>query len=200
MLDRPRFFDAVRHTPFPGTLTRGQVAGMTAILDEWELRGFPDQRWLAYMLATVFHETGQTMAPVREGFKTSDAAARAFVKRQRYKYAVEVGGQVYYGRGLVQLTWFHNYQTMQRLLGIPLVGKPDLALDRGNAVKIMFEGMLRDASGVGDFTRHSLEDYFTDSVNDPVGARRIINGSDKAALIAGYHKQFLADLVVAEVA
>jgi putative chitinase len=36
--------------------------------------------------------------------------------------------------------------------------------------------------------------YFNDVTDDPVGARKIINGTDKAELIAGYHRGFLIDL------
>lgn len=48
---------------------------MNAILSEWEARGLLDKRWLAYMLATAFHETGSRMQPVRETFASSDAQA-----------------------------------------------------------------------------------------------------------------------------
>ena len=58
--------------------------------------------------------------------------------------------------------------------------------------------MLNGASRDGDFTGKSLEDYFNASKNDPVGARRIINGTDKARQIAGYHGEFLAAIIKAE--
>ena len=40
---------------------------MSTILNEWE-ENLPnaDDRWLAYMLATAFHETARTMQPIRE--------------------------------------------------------------------------------------------------------------------------------------
>ncbi|MGO7609305.1 hypothetical protein ACC695_38575, partial [Rhizobium ruizarguesonis] len=46
-----------------------QVAGMKAIIEGFEAQ-LPVQyiRWLAYMLATAFHETAATMEPVREAF------------------------------------------------------------------------------------------------------------------------------------
>ena len=61
MIDRKAFFDAVRRAPANGHLTVGQVDGMGRILDEWERRALTDVRWLAYMLATVWHETGAKM-------------------------------------------------------------------------------------------------------------------------------------------
>jgi hypothetical protein len=44
----------------------------------------------------------------------------------------------------------------------------------------MFEGMER-----GSFTGKKLADYFNDKNTDPVGARKIINGTDRAGTIAG---------------
>jgi len=71
-LKRRIFYDGIRHGPFPGKLTKGQVAGCEAILDGWEARAptnspLPDDlRWLAYMLATAYHETAHTMQPIKE--------------------------------------------------------------------------------------------------------------------------------------
>ncbi|ACE93042.1 hypothetical protein AMC90_CH04053 [Rhizobium phaseoli] len=60
------FFSCVPRAPFGGSLWQSQVDGLNKILDEWERRGLSDVRWLAYMLATTFHETGGKMQPVRE--------------------------------------------------------------------------------------------------------------------------------------
>jgi hypothetical protein len=97
----------------------------------------------------------------------------------------------------VQLTWEENYRKMGRLLGVNLLGNLDLAMVAHIAAAIMFEGMMKADSSVGDFTGKCLEMYFNDTVDDPVGARRIINGTDKADLIAGYHRGFLSDLLYA---
>jgi hypothetical protein len=59
----------------------------------------------------------------------------------------------------------------------------------------MFVGM-RD----GDFTGKKLADYFSSSKDDPVNARRIINGTDRAETIAGYHRSFLSAIKAAEAA
>ena len=50
----------------------------------------------------------------------------------------------------------------------------------------MFRGMEQ-----GWFTGKKLGDYFSADTDDPVNARRIINGNDKDTLIAGYHQKFL---------
>ena len=191
-IDRDRFFAGVRHSPFNGTLNASQVKGMSAILDTWEAGTLTDLRWLAYMFATVLAECGRNMMPVREGFKATDTEARAYVKKRGYKYATVVNGQVYYGRGLVQLTWATHSKKMGELLGIDLVNNPDLALDPANAASIMFKGMT-----LGTFTGRRLEDYFNGDRSDWRQARRIINGLDRADEIAGYGKQFHSDLTTA---
>lgn len=194
---RKVFFDAIRPNPFRGSLSGPAVAAMDALLDEWERRGLTDLRWLAYMLATVLAECGRNMSPVREGFKDADAQARAYVAGRGYAYARVINGRVYYGRGLVQLTWLSNYEKMANALGLPLVTNPDLALELAHAIAILFEGMLKAETTVGDFTGKSLEMYFNDRTEDPVGARRIINGTDRAEEIAGYYRLFLKALRLA---
>ena len=191
-INRKKFFDGIKSGPFSGALKASTVKGVTAVLDAWEASGLTDQRWLAYMLATVLAECGANMLPVREGFKKTDAQARAYVKKRGYKYAKVVDGQVYYGRGLVQLTWQANYKAMGTILGIDLAGKPDLALDPVTASNIMFEGMTR-----GTFTSKKLSNYFNKTKTDWKNARRIINKLDRADEIATYAKQFHSDIVIA---
>lgn len=199
-LNRTTFFAYVRKAPFGGRLSTDQVDGMNAILDYWSTSGLTDFRWLAYMLATTFHETGATMQPVRETFASSDAQAisrldAAFkagklgsVKKPYWRK--DANGLAWFGRGLPQITHKTNYVKMAQILGIPLDKNPSLALDMSNAIQIMFEGMTRGLSSKGDFTGKSLEDYFNDTTDDPVNARSIINGTDKAKLIAGYYRNF----------
>jgi hypothetical protein len=192
MIDRKTFFAKANLEVFRGAITQKAVQGISAILDEWERRKLTDLRHLAYMLATVRQECGANMLPVREGFAKDDASARLYVFRQGYKYAKEEAGHVWYGRGLVQLTWFRNYQEMNKLLGVPLLKDPDLALRPDVASKIMFEGMIR-----GVFTGKKLSDYFNGAITDWYNARRIINGLDSAARVATWGKAFHAALVEA---
>ena len=192
-MNRSLFFSAVRTKPFGKALTQSQVNGLTAILDEWDRRRLTDLRHLAYMMATVFGECGENMQPVREGFKKTDAESRAYVKRKGYKYGKAENGHVYYGRGLVQITWAENYQKMGKILGIDLYNKPDRALELPVAVAIMFEGMTR-----GTFTGKKLSDYFRGKIEDWRSARRIINRLDRAGEIAGYAREFHTALLKAE--
>lgn len=130
-----------------------------------------DLRQIAYVLATVKHEVGNTFEPITE--KGSD------------KY---LKGKPYYpfiGRGYVQLTWRSNYEKFGMLLGIDLVNNPGLANDPETAFKILEIGMTK-----GLFTGKKLSDYFNDKTTDWFNARRIINGLDSAEKIASYGKQY----------
>ena len=192
-MHRETFLAYARREPFSGSMTQDQVDGLNAILDAWDdEQAATEPRWLAYMLATAFHETGARMQPVREGFALTDAQARKIVARRSYGQPDPVTGQVYYGRGHVQLTWAVNYQRMADELGVPMYENPDLALEPYTSSRVMFEGMIH-----GHFTGKSLKDYFSAGADDPVGARRIINGTDRAALIAGYHLAFLTAITAA---
>lgn len=184
-MNRKIFFDQVRGTVFVGFLSDDQVSGMDAVLNEWDRRKLSDIRWLAYMLATDYHETAHTMQAIAEYGKGGGRSYGA-IKAET--------GKAYYGRGLVQLTWDYNYKKMGELLGVDLYRKPELALQLPIAVQIMFEGMIR-----GTFTGNKLSDYFTASKADWYNARRIINGTDRADLIAGYAKKFHAALEAATV-
>lgn len=169
MIDRKPFFDKIRTTLFGGSLSSPQVFGITAILDEWDRRALTDLRFLGYMLATTFHETAETMQPIRE-----------FGRGKGMKY-----GTTYYGRGFVQLTWDFNYRKASTATGVDLMADPDRALELPIATQILFEGMI-----VGWFTGKRLADYFNATVSDWVNARRIINGTDRAELIADYGHKF----------
>ena len=76
IIARETFFSRVRPAPFGNRLTTEQVQGMNEMLDEWEEKYHDkDIRWLAYIFASVFRETGGRMVPVRETFAHSDAQA-----------------------------------------------------------------------------------------------------------------------------
>lgn len=180
MIDRKKFFRTIRKTLFGGSLTQDQVNGMEAILDEWDLRHIPRIEYLAYMLATTKWETASTMQPIREYGRG---------KGRKYGRKDAKTGHAYYGRGFVQLTWATNYQRASKEIGADFYRNPDLVMELKNATKILFDGMLE-----GWFTGKKLADYITPSKTDYVGARRIINGTDKARTIANIAKKFRAAL------
>lgn len=174
MLNRDTFFAHVSPVLFGGKMFPSQKAGMALILDEWDKRGLTDTRWLAYMLATVYWECDRTMQPIRE------------LGGPQARYAP------YYGRGFVQLTWQANYAKASKFVGVDLVADPDRALDPTIAVQILFDGMLD-----GWFTGKKLADYDTANGYDCVGARHIINGTDRAAVIAAIAAKFYTCILAA---
>jgi len=193
-IDFKKLFSYLRNAPFGGRLTQLQVDGTRAICKAFFDAGGDDMRKLSYILATAFHETGGKMVPVREGFAKTDARARKIIRKRSYGKPDKTTGHVYYGRGHVQLTWAENYKRMGNILNIDLYNNPDLALKPDVSARILIEGMTLGISDKGDFTGKALVDYFNDYVDDPIGARRIVNGTDKDTLIATYHKTFLDSL------
>ena len=187
MIDRDSFFDKVRADPFGGNLTQLQVDGINDILDTWE-KHFRDNdiRWLAYALATTFHETAETMQPIEEYGEGSG---------RDYGQPAGPHGQCYFGRGFVQLTWLANYEKGEAILrdkyGVecPMVRYPGRMLEHVPAALVLLDGSID-----GWFTGVGLPQYFSDTADDPYNARRVINGTDKADLIAGYHRSFLKAL------
>jgi len=194
MINRKFFFDQIRLTLFGGSLSAKQVAGLGAILDEWETHhATDDDRWLAYMLATAHHETDRKMQPIHE-YGGNDYFTRKYdITGDNPARAKKMGntkfgdGIKYHGRGFVQLTWKTNYAAMSKVTGVDLVAAPDRALELPVATQILFHGMIN-----GSFTGKKLGDYFNATTEDWVNARRIINGTDKASLVADYGLKYYA--------
>jgi putative chitinase len=209
-MNHAKFFAAARSSLFGGRLSPNQVSGVEAILDAWEARPF-DARWLAYMLATAYHETDNTMCAISENlsysavgllatfpkyFTASQAAVyarqpqrianRAYANRMGNGKEASGDGWRYRGRGLVQITGRDNYAKYG------IADDPDTALNPAKAVEILFDGMIN-----GRFTGKKLADYFSATVIDWTGARKIINGTDRAADIASYAKKFIVALEAA---
>jgi hypothetical protein len=192
MIDRDIFFNSVRSSLFGGNLTQSQVDGMNYLLDVWEMyfeaaNPRDGQKWLAYCLATVFHETAKTMQPIEEYGKG---------KGKSYGQPAGPYGQIYYGRGHVQLTWETNYKKGQERLDqvynviAELWPKPQLMLQNEISALVLYDGM-----SAGWFTGVGLPKYFNATVEDPVNARRIVNGTDQAQTIAGYYWKFKPAIV-----
>ncbi len=187
MINRDFFFEQVRKTLF-GSLKQTQVDGLNAILDEWDAKyKNRDDRWLAYMLGTVHHETDKKFQGIEEY-----GSAAYFAK---YNNRKDLGngpndGALYKGRGFVQITGRANYTNFTRWLKNPsvdLVNHPELALLLPNSIRILFDGMV-----LGHFTGKKLADYFNPTTADWVNARRIVNRLNKANIIADYSKTYYA--------
>jgi putative chitinase len=171
--NKTTFFDSVRANLFGGSLAQSQVDGINFILREWRRRyDFGgDHRHLSYMFATSHLETAYTHLPIKE------YGSQSYLQGQEY--------WPYIGRGFVMLTWEENYAKASDITGEDLVAYPDDAMQPDIAAVIMFSGMEE-----GWFTGKALSDYFSDTVDDPVNARRIINGTDRAEEIAGFYFKF----------
>lgn len=197
-MDRSKLYASLRTSLFKGGVSQTQVTGIEGILDAFATHGDGKADTLAYALATAYHETGSRMVPVREGFATSDAAARAAVSKLAVrrgpksavaKYAKPTGpyGHVYYGRGQVQLTWIENYEASSADAGTDLVKNPDAMLDPVVSARVLIRGLL---DGRWNGAKKGLRFYL--DKGDAVGARRSVNVLDKAEVIAGYFRTFLA--------
>lgn len=196
--DRTIYFDKIRPL-FGGSMSQQQVDGQNFILDQWCDLPFGDLRWLAYSLATTYHETAQKMWPIEE-YKGAE---------KPYGQVDPVTGQRYYGRGFVQLTHKDNYSKMTPVVQtffptepVDLVNKPEQALIPLYASVIMFfgmnEGMFRPPN--------SYVKFFDEDTDDAYGAREIINGDKHVVpswsngvsvgnLIKGYHQKFMSALL-----
>lgn len=157
-----------------GALKQSQVDSFNLFFDQWD---GVDKRHLSYILATVWHETAKTMMPIEE-----------YGKGKGKPYSKLENGISYYGRGHVQVTWLSNYQllTKRNTKGWDFVKHPELLLQNQPSIWATFYGMRN-----GIFTTRKLSDYFNEEKSDPINARRIINGLDKAELILCYYNNFL---------
>ncbi|MDQ0454292.1 glycoside hydrolase family 19 protein [Rhizobium paknamense] len=190
------FFNHVRVAIAGGRLGQAQVDGINAIVSAWRRLGRSDDlRQLAYGLGTAFHETAGRCAPVRETLAVSDAEAVARLEAafaagrlpqvSAPYWRADEEGCCWFGRGFVQLTFRQNYERMGAVLGIDLVARPELALRADVAADILVVGM-RD----GLFSGRRLCEFFDGDRADWVGARRIVNGLDRAERVAELARLF----------
>ncbi|QKD02719.1 M15 family peptidase [Mesorhizobium loti R88b] len=191
-MNRAVFYNEIRDDLFGGALSKAQVAGMEDVLNVRD-RLYPscDDRWLAYILATVYHETGRRMVPVREGFASTDDGAIAAVTRLfnegkiRVNYAIPVNGVSYFGRGRVQNTWLANYRKLETRFQQPFVNNPGLLISRPDIdAEVTVTGHVE-----GIWTGRKLSDFINNAGCDYTGARSIVS-SDRAGDIAGYAVNF----------
>lgn len=181
---------------FGGRLRPEQFEGIEADLALGA--GILPLSWMAYCLATDYHETGHTMQPEHEA-----GGAKYLAKYDTGRLAAALGntpepdgdGILYAGRGKPQVTGRRNYAKANerlRALGVlkpeeNLLEKPDLMLRMDVATAALIYGMLE-----GWYTGKSLRHYLLNPATRKqfVNARRIINGTDRAELIAGYALEF----------
>ena len=191
-MNRAVFFDAIR--PMFGGLSTDQVMGLEILLAAVD--GLP-VRHQAYVLATAYHETAATMQPVRETLAKTDAEAARRLERAwkagklpwvKTPYWRADNGKHWIGRGYVQLTHKVNYERAGKRMGIDLVADPSAAMSPMLAARIIVQGMSE-----GWFTGVKMSDCAT--YRD---MRKVVNGMDRADMIAGYAAKFETALLEAE--
>lgn len=180
-MNRAKFYAALRRRDsgvFGTQLSQTQVDRMEAILTRLDAKQIM-LRQAAYILGTAYHESDR--------FKTMEeyASGAAYEGRQSLGNTQKGDGVRFKGRGFVQITGRRNYTDHSKRLGVDLVSNPALAARLDHATTILIDGMM-----LGTFTGRRLPDYVSVSQNDYVGARRVVNGTDRASLIAGYAKSF----------
>ncbi|MHC9235028.1 carboxypeptidase [Pseudooceanicola sp. 502str34] len=133
----------------------------------------------AYLLATARWETAHTMEPVREAYWLSEEW-----RERNLRY------YPWYGRGFVQLTWRENYVLAGLKLDRDLTVDPDVVMQPDIAAEILVRGCMG-----GWFTGAKLSDYVREGYVDFKGARRVVNGTDRASEIADLAVKYQAALV-----
>lgn len=170
--NRKTFFTGYREVF--GKLDQEQVDGLEFLLGKLEQDDFSVQQ-ASYVLSTVDHETAHTFQPIKEIRERANSPRRA--NQDRYWLSG------FMGRGYVQITWKKNYAKFG------IADEPDKALDPEMAYSILSRGMKG-----GLFTGKAIGDYINDEETDYINARRVVNGTDKAALIAKRARNFEAIL------
>lgn len=146
---------------------------------------------MAYILATIRHECGQTLLPTQE---ETDVRRAPWLKGKYLPYMLGLDydgkphpktGHLYFGRGYTQNTWYCNYKKISEIIGRNVVNNPDLLLVPEISWQVTETFMYR-----GLYTGKRMADYFHDGVSNFLGARSIINPYDHANIIRDYALQF----------
>ncbi|MES2671483.1 MAG: XVIPCD domain-containing protein [Pseudomonadota bacterium] len=145
--------------------------------------GVTDRRQIAYIVATAQHET-DNFATSREYDGPNQAIRNGYG-----------GGENYYGRGYVQVTHDRNYDRMATTLGDPRIRtNPDIVAQEATlGAQTTVVGMSR-----GLYTGVGLDRYINPQNADYTDARAVVNGTDRAAHIAGLARtweQNLPDII-----
>lgn len=157
-------------------------ATVEAIIKEANRQGIMSQEQIAYIIATVQHETNDSFQPVKESYYLGEIEGENHRQTLRY--------YPYYGRGYVQLTWDYNYRKYSDVLGLDLVNNPDLVMRPDIALFILIDGMKW-----GAFTGIKLDDCISNGCMDFIKARTIINGLDQAERIQSYAMNWQSQLL-----
>lgn len=178
MIDKKLFYQGLMEVHLFGVLSTLQVRTIEAVIDEWDSGDSRDNRQLAYVFGTAYHECFNPKHPETRLTPMDEFGGEEYLKSKQY--------YPYYGRGLVQLTWKRNYERFTTYIGIDIVNHPEYCNEPRIAAKIAVYGMVN-----GSFTGLKLSRYVNAEKCDWIGARKVINGLDKAEVIGGYAQRFL---------
>jgi len=136
-----------------------------------------DIRYVAYVLATIKWETGDTWQPTTESGSDNELEARYGTRLGNAQFG---DAARYRGRGYLQIVGKANYQKMNEVLGLvgtdsDLVKYPDKLLDPLVAYRVLSHGMRN-----GSLTGKKLSDFITKDKADYRNARKVVNGLDHA--------------------
>ena len=181
MILTAKSFSLLREGLFNGSLSQVQVDSLNYLVqrcEEYKLT-YPET---AYVLATVYHETGyvQNGKMNRDMLPIKERGSESYLRSKRY--------YPYIGYGYVQLTWEDNFRRVGKLIGVDLIKNPEKALEKDIASEILIKGMVFGwFTGVGFHRKCPVYRY---NLASYVRARKIVNGTDKAQVIAEYAMQF----------
>jgi hypothetical protein len=182
---RPGFrfdFEKGKKALFPNGYTNKQEEAVSAIIGESNTQGVKLATQVAYMLATAYHEAYDWNKP-----------------NSRMTCLVEMGGQSYlknkayypwYGRGFSHLTWKKNYIKESERMGIDLIAHPEKLFEISIAANSHVYCMMN-----GTYTSVPLTRFVHSGKTDFPNARKVVNGTDKAEVIAGYAMEFLKCII-----
>ncbi len=176
-----------------------QIAALNALFNVWDTTPtLENDKRLAYIVATVFHESFDMLYPIRECMCRDDAGSRECVRRlhakgkaSAYHRSHPKTGFSYYGRGQTQLTLDENYQRITQKLGlsVDLFKQPDeaqtLDISSRNAVLGLYHGWYRHVGGRWLGLKHIA----FDSDNDWVFARQVLIGPRADSTVAVHGKK-----------
>ena len=180
-----------------GKLSQAQVDAINFIVDAMDKDKSITYPQGAYILATTWHETATTMLPIAEygkgkgrpyGTWQRNSKGELYAYKNSNRNTVYLQSEyphLYYGRGETQNTWFDNYEKLSKVFSVDFLKNPDLLLTQEWSTPVTIYSMKN-----GLYTGRKLSDYIHQSKKNYVNARRIINGTDKANLIAGYADTF----------
>jgi YD repeat-containing protein len=134
----------------------------------------------AYLLGTAYHET--------EFFGKLEEKASGIAYEGRLGNNSPGDGPRYKGRGYIQITGKGNYEKFNSL-GIDFVKHPHLMATPNAAAYVAAFG-LRD----GIFSGEKIGTYINSNKIDFVGARKTVNGNDRAATIAASAQKYYGGL------